>query len=298
MDYLQVERGASPHTLDTYGRDLQEFFQSAGLGDDPAAADLSRVDHRTIRRYLAELARRGLSRRTTARKLSALRSFFRFLTRRGHVAANPTRLVASPKQPRRLPNFLEHDAVVPLVEAPPTDRPAGLRDRALLELLYGSGLRLAEVVSLDLGDLDREQGLVRVLGKGGRERIVPFGRAAARALEAYLERGRPRLLQAAGTQGAGEQAVFLNSRGARLGRRGVAYIVRKYARSARLYRRVTPHTLRHTFATHLLQGGADLRAVQELLGHAQISTTQVYTHVTQEHLRATYLNAHPRARGG
>lgn len=297
MHYLEAERGSSSHTLDAYGRDLQDFFQVAGLGEDPSTGDLARVDHLTIRQWLADLARRGLSRRTVARKLSALRSFYGFLARRGLVTVNPTRLVASPKQPRRLPNFLERDAVEPLVEAPPADTPAGLRDRALLELMYASGLRLAEVVGLDLGDLDLTQRLVRVLGKGGRERIVPFGRAAAAALAEYLERGRPRLLRPGEQEDREEQAVFLNLRGGRLGRRGVAYIIRKYVRGAELYRRVTPHTLRHTFATHLLQGGADLRAVQELLGHAGIATTQVYTHVTREHLRKTYLDAHPRAKG-
>ncbi|MFO7246064.1 MAG: tyrosine recombinase XerC [Thermaerobacter sp.] len=298
MEYLQVEKGASPHTLDAYGRDLQEFFQAAGLGDDPPAAELERLDHLAIRAYLADLARRGRSRRTAARKLSALRSFFRFLVRRGFVTANPTRLVTGPKQPRRLPNFLEREAVAPLLEAPPADSPAGLRDRALLELMYASGLRLAEVVGLDLDDLDLGQGLVRVMGKGGRERVVPFGRAARAALAEYLERGRPHLLRPPRPGEAAERALFLNARGGRLGRRGVAYVLARYARGARSYRRVTPHTLRHTFATHMLQGGADLRSVQELLGHARISTTQIYTHVTREHLRRAYLDAHPRARGG
>ncbi|HEX6989405.1 MAG TPA: tyrosine recombinase XerC [Bacillota bacterium] len=318
MDHLRAEKGASPHTLDAYGRDLQDFFRVAGLGEDPSAGDLARVDHLTLRSYLADLSRRGLSRRTAARKLSALRSFYRFLNRRGHLAVNPARLVSTPRQPRRLPSVLEVDRVAPLVEAPPADRPAGLRDRALLELMYASGLRLAELVGLDLHDLDLDQRLVRVVGKGGRERVVPFGSAAAQALREYLERGRPALQrvaerraaepQAARQRVAGQraaerraaagQAVFLNARGGRLGRGGVAYVLRKYARRVGASRRITPHTLRHTFATHLLQGGADLRAVQEMLGHARLATTQVYTHVTREHLRRTYLDAHPRAKGG
>jgi tyrosine recombinase XerC len=287
LQYLAAERGASPHTLRSYAADLAElgrFLHGAKMGRLVAA------DARTLRAYLAWLHGRGLAKSSIARKLATARSCFRFLARRGYIAANPARQVASPRLPRRLPSFLPKDESKELLDAPVEDSAAGRRDRALLELLYASGLRVAECCGLDVEDLDRRHGTVRVLGKGGKERVVPVGDAALDALDAYLSvaGGRDR-------RGAGSGPLFRNPRGGRLTTRSVRSIVRRRARAAGIARRVTPHTLRHTFATHLLGEGADLRLIQELLGHSRLSTTQRYTHVSPEHLMKVYDAAHPRA---
>ena len=287
LQYLAAERGASPHTLRSYAADLAElgrFLHGAKLGG------LAAADARTLRAYLAWLHGRGLAKSSIARKLATARSCFRFLARRGYIAANPARQVASPRLPRRLPSFLPKDESKELLDAPVEDSAAGRRDRALLELLYASGLRVAECCGLDVEDLDRRHGTVRVLGKGGKERVVPVGDAALDALDAYLSAagGRDR-------RGAGSGPLFRNPRGGRLTTRSVRSIVRRRARAAGIARRVTPHTLRHTFATHLLGEGADLRLIQELLGHSRLSTTQRYTHVSPEHLMKVYDAAHPRA---
>jgi integrase/recombinase XerC len=287
LQYLAAERGASPHTLRSYAADLAErgrFLHAAKMGG------LAAADARTLRAYLAWLHGRGLAKSSIARKLATARSCFRFLARRGYIAANPARQVASPRLPRRLPSFLPKDESKELLDAPVEDSAAGRRDRALLELLYASGLRVAECCGLDVEDLDRRHGTVRVLGKGGKERVVPVGDAALDALDAYLSAagGRDR-------RGAGSGPLFQNPRGGRLTTRSVRSIVRRRARAAGIARRVTPHTLRHTFATHLLGEGADLRLIQELLGHSRLSTTQRYTHVSPEHLMKVYDAAHPRA---
>ncbi len=296
LAYLEVNRGASPHTIAAYGSDLAQFFAFLGRAQGPSAAEeLAGVDATRVRAFVAYLVGRGYTRRSVARKLAAVRSFFRYLCRSGRLERNPVQGVATPRVGRTLPRFLQVSEVAALVESPRDDTPLGLRDRALLEVLYGAGLRVSEAVGLDLGDVDRSAGLVRVAGKGGRERVVPLGGEALRALDAYLAGGRPRLLLARRRGAEGERALFLSRSGRRLSARAVRQIVSRYAEVTLPGRAPSPHTLRHSFATHLLDNGADLRAVQELLGHASVSTTQIYTHVTRERLRAVYQRCHPRA---
>jgi len=285
LRYLESERRASPHTLRAYRRDLRDFLASTGK---PAAA----CDHLDIRGYLAGLARRRLARRTVARKLSVVRSFYAFLHREGRVPRNPARLTASPRLPRALPATLTVDESFSLVSAPEGDGVLAARDRALLELIYSSGLRVSEAAALDLEDLDLREGMVRVLGKRRKERLVPVGRKALRALRSYLDE-RPRLAKDE------SRALFLNRSGGRLSDRGIRRIVVREARRAGIPARIGPHTLRHSFASHMLQSGADLRSIQEMLGHASLSTTQIYTHMDVAHLMEVYDRAHPRAgRGG
>ncbi len=282
LQYLAVERGASAHTLRGYRRDLAQFaafLEARGLGP------LLGADARAIRVWLAHLHDLGLARTSVARKLAALRSFYRFWLRRGHLKKNPAREVGSPSPGRRLPSFLPKDEARHLMEAPLPESFQGLRDRAILETLYATGVRVGELAGLDLDDLDLGGGTLRVYGKGGKERIVPVGGKALDALRAYLARRGPE---------AG--ALFRNRLGGRLTVRSLHRIVRARARGAGLHRVVTPHTLRHTFATHLLDEGADLRLIQELLGHARLTTTQRYTHVSADQLMRVYDRAHPRAR--
>lgn len=281
LQYLAAERGASPHTLRSYAADLAEL---RGFLRTAKVASLAAADARTLRAYLAWLHGRGLAKSSIARKLATARSCFRFLARRGLVAANPARQVASPRLPKRLPSFLPIDESNELLDASHGATLSGRRDHAILELLYASGLRVAECCGLDLEELDRRHGTVRVLGKGGKERMVPVGDEALAAVEAYLS-----------LRGEAGGPLFRNVRGGRLTTRSVHNIVRRRAREAGIDRRVTPHTLRHTFATHLLGAGADLRLIQELLGHSRLSTTQRYTHVSPEHLMKVYDAAHPRA---
>jgi integrase/recombinase XerC len=280
LRYLDVEKHASPHTLKSYRTDLEDFQRSAGASEPDAVHG---VDARAVRAYLAGLHTRGLDPVSVARKLAALRSWFRFLRRRGVVDQNPAQQVRTPRLPRKLVSFLPIDETVALMEA--RHPRATARDTAMLELLYASGLRVSELVGLDLRDVDLDGMTVRVLGKGRKERIVPFGAAAGRALREHLDARGP----AAG-------AVFLNRRGGRLTVRSVHTIVRRQARTAGIVKRVSPHTLRHTFATHLLDSGADLRMIQELLGHSRLSTTQRYTHVGSDQLMRIYDAAHPRAK--
>jgi integrase/recombinase XerC len=281
LQYLAAERGASPHTLRSYAADLAEL---RGFLRTVKVASLVAADARTLRAYLGWLHGRGLAKSSIARKLATARSCFRFLARRGLVAANPARQVVSPRLPKRLPSFLPIDESNEMLDASHEATLSGRRDHAILELLYASGLRVAECCGLDLEDLDRRHGTVRVLGKGGKERMVPVGDEALAAVEAYLA-----------LRGEGGGPLFRNVRGGRLTTRSVHNIVRRRAREAGIDRRVTPHTLRHTFATHLLGAGADLRLIQELLGHSRLSTTQRYTHVSPEHLMKVYDAAHPRA---
>ncbi len=281
LEYLGVERGASPHTLRGYAADLSEF--TSFLAEEKIAG-LPKVDARVVRAYLARLHRRKLSKATIARKLAAVRSCFRFLARRGALEGNPARQVRSPRLGRRLPSFLPKDEATLLLDTASEPSSSAARDRALLELLYASGLRVAECCGLDLDDLDEARRTVRVLGKGDKERVVPVGETALEALGAYLAiRGRRR------------GPLFLNARGGRLTPRSAHRVVRFRARRAGITQRVTPHTLRHSFATHMLGEGADLRLIQELLGHSRLSTTQRYTHVSPEHLMRVYDTAHPRA---
>jgi integrase/recombinase XerC len=281
LEYLAVERGASPHTVRGYAGDLREFSaflrRSGDLG--PSA-----VDMRSVRAYLASLHQRGLAKSSIGRKLASVRSCLRFLARRGVIEQNPARLVRSPRPPRRLPSFLPKDESKQLLDRAHGPSASGCRDHALLELLYATGIRVAECCGLDGMDVDRSHGTVRVLGKGDKERVVPVGEVALQAIDAYLAaRGRP------------DGPLFTNARGGRLTTRSAQRIVGRQARLSGTSRRVTPHTLRHTFATHMLGEGADLRLIQELLGHQRLSTTQRYTHVSPEHLMKVYDAAHPRA---
>lgn len=284
LRYLSLEKAASSHTLRSYRTDLVDFQRFLAESGDPA---LAAVGPRVVRAWLAHLHGRRLDPASIARKLAAVRSWFRFLVRRDVLPSNPAREVRGPRLPRKLVVFLPIDESEALMEGRGLGGPGRDRALAVLELLYASGLRVSELAALDLDDLDRAERTVRVLGKGRKERVVPFGRKAARALETYL-----------GRRAADRGPVFTNRRGGRLSVRSLHTIVRRGAAAAGLTRRVSPHTLRHTFATHLLDGGADLRVVQELLGHATPATTQIYTHVTQTAARRVYQAAHPRSRKG
>jgi len=287
VNYLEAERNVSPYTVRNYTHDLLDFFQFLKAKEIGSLKD---VDKPVLRDFLSHLMEQGLVKASIARKLSAIRSFYRYLLREGMVPTSPVATTSSPKLDRRLPSFLTIEEVERLLEAPDLSKPDGLRDRALLELLYASGLRVSELVSLNLEQINLNTNEIRVLGKGAKERVVLIGRPAAEALNVYLSQGRPEL--------SGKKlsnALFLNRYGERLIERRVQRILEKYAIIAGIDKRVHPHLLRHTFATHLLDGGADLRVVQELLGHADLSSTQIYTHVTKSQARKVYLSAHPRA---
>lgn len=294
MVYLKVERNCSSLTLESYRRDLFDGidFFSEVLGKKDEEIKPEEINYTLLRQYLGQLRARGLSRATVARRLSAWRTFCRFLCREGYLDTNPLHRLSVPRQRRQLPNFLYKDEVRMLIEMPSLDRPLGIRDRAILEVLYATGIRVGELVSLDLSDIDFVSQSLRVTGKGNKERIVPIGSYALRALEDYLKRARHKLISRGG---AGCEALFLNYRGGRLTARGVRNILSGYVQKLHLEKGVSPHTIRHSFATHLLDNGADLRGVQELLGHVRLSTTQIYTHVTREKLKEQYKKAHPRA---
>ncbi|MTI82874.1 MAG: tyrosine recombinase XerC [Firmicutes bacterium] len=295
MTYLEVERNYSPRTLDSYQRDLwdgisffTELLQKKDLELSPGE-----LDYTLLRQYLGHLRARGLSRATMARRLAAWRTFYRFLNRAGSFDQNPARRLSLPKQGRKLPGFLYADEARMLMSMPDRDKPLGLRDLAILEILYAAGIRVGELVGLDMSDVDFNAQTVKVLGKGSKERIVPFGSYARAALEDYLEVRHK--LQKSKDSSSIDAALFLNYRGGRLTDRGVRNVLSGYVKKMSAQRGISPHTLRHSFATHLLDNGADLRAVQELLGHVRLSTTQIYTHVTRERLRQEYKKAHPRA---
>lgn len=279
--YLEIEKNYSPHTILNYRLDLEDF--SLFIKDTA----LDSIDYLTLRKYLALLKQKNLSNRTINRRLSALRSFFKFLTREGYLKTNPILSVASPKQEKHLPLFLTEEEVVKLIDSViPKDEAdkMALRDRAILETFYSTGMRISELVGTNIEDVDFISGVVKVRGKGKKERIVPIGEPAISAIRKYLDK-----------RGINNQAVFLNKNKTRITDRGVRDIVGKYIRIASIRRGISPHTLRHSFATHLLNRGADLRSVQELLGHASLSTTQIYTHLTTEKLKSVYDKAHPRA---
>jgi integrase/recombinase XerC len=289
LDYLTYERNVSINTISAYRTDLESFVAFLcndyfTLGRDQL--DFRKVDNLAIRAYLAHLARRKLSRSSIARHLSAMRTFFRHLMREGAVDANPARLVATPKREKHLPSVLQHADVTLLLEQPDVSTPLGLRDQAFLELLYASGLRISELVGIDLDDIEIRAKLVKVRGKGAKERIVPFGSKAEQAVRAYLPTRHAE---------PDEEALFVNYRGERITARSVRRLFDKYVRTAALRAGISPHTLRHSFATHLLNAGADLRGIQELLGHASLSTTQKYTHLNDGELLKVYKKSHPRA---
>ncbi len=292
LDYLTYERNVSVNTVTAYRNDLESFFHFLSndyLVTSRDNVDLGRIDHLAVRAYLAFLARRKLSRSSIARQLSALRSFFRFLIREGTVEINPARTVATPKREKHLPAVLQVADVSLLLEQPDPERPLGRRDRAWLELLYGSGLRISELVAIDLDDIELRARLVKVRGKGSKERIVPFGSKAADAILDYLDVRRELV-----DRGLEEQPLFVNFRGTRITARSIRRLFEVYVRRAALRAGVSPHTLRHSFATHLLNAGADLRSIQELLGHVSLSTTQKYTHLNDWKLIEVYRKAHPR----
>lgn len=286
LDYLKIERQASPHTLRSYHDDLEVFCrfleESQGENYDPTAVDSAR-----LRRYSAWLHGQGYAATTIARRLASLRSFFRYLRRSGSVSVDPCSGLRNPKQPKRLPRLLRIDDVIRVLDAIPVDVPQGVRDRAMLEILYGGGLRVSELVGLNLDDLDFESELVRVRGKGRRERLTPVGQMAMHWVARYLPVRQPKRSH--------EPAVFLNRYGTRLTTRSVGRLLEHHLSRAGLVHAASPHTLRHSFATHLLDRGADLRSVQELLGHRNLTTTQIYTHVTRDRLLDIYHDAHPRA---
>jgi tyrosine recombinase XerC len=281
LKYLKIERDVSPHTLRAYRKDLSEFFRFVNM--DPEDVELAEV-----RGFIADQIKSGLNKTTVSRRLASVRSFFKFLYREGYKKLNPAKLVPNPKTPKLLPRFLSVDDAFLLVEKPEGRGLLSARDRAILELLYSSGLRVSELQGLDVEDINTREGLLKVKGKGKKERIVPVGSKALDAIKSYLVERIPVKKK--------DKAMFLNRSGSRLTDRGVRRVVVKYARLIGISGRIGPHALRHTFASHLLQGGADLRVIQELLGHASLSTTQKYTHLDVTHLIDVYDNAHPFAK--
>jgi integrase/recombinase XerC len=303
LDYLRLNQNASPHTARAYESDLDQFVGYLAAARKKPGAQLSAedIDATAVSGFLADLHRRGNSRASAARKLASLRTFFRYLRREGRMEDDPAALVGTPKRERKLPAHLAEQEMTRLLETPDVTTPFGRRDRAILELFYASGLRLSELVGLDLDDVNLSGRVVRVLGKGGKERVVPFNKTAAQAIKAWLAdlAGFAMLSIDDTRHGAGRRALrrplFVNYKGGRLSTRSVDRLVRKYVAQCSTRFGISPHALRHSFATHLLQRGADLRAIQELLGHARLSTTQRYTHVNATQLIEAYKKSHPRS---
>jgi len=286
-DYLSLEAGNSPLTVDNYTRDVLRMADYVGGYSVREPASVTE-DH--LRKFIYELKDTGLAATSIRRQISALRTYFRFLVGEGHVVTDPTQRLESPKIWKKLPEVLTVAEIEELIEAPNTDEALAWRDSALIEVAYGTGARVSELVGLQVGDIWFDDGLVRVIGKGSKERLVPIGRRALGAAAVYYREVRPRL-----DRGRTEGFFFLNSRGTPLSRVGAWGIIKRCAARAGIKKKVSPHTLRHTFATHVLEGGADLRAVQEMLGHADLSTTQLYTHIDREYLRSVHRQFHPRA---
>jgi len=293
ISHLRAEKGSAAMTQISYRTDLYQFLAHLAALHELPVQELGKevITHRAVREYLADMQERGLSRATMARKLAAIRSFVKYLCRELVFDSNPIATVATPKQEKKLPRFLYPREVEMLLEAPDNTDVLGIRDRAMLELLYATGIRVSELVSLDLAHMDNSQSLLRVLGKGNKERVVPVGEQAVNALNRYLLASRPVLIARNRRE---EKALFLNKFGSRLSGRSIRNIINKYVDEIALNQKVSPHTLRHTFATHLLNGGADLRSVQEMLGHVKLSTTQVYTHVTNDRLKTVHNESFPR----
>ncbi|NLO21851.1 MAG: tyrosine recombinase XerC [Syntrophomonadaceae bacterium] len=292
FNYLIIEKSASNLTISGYKKDLQQFLDFAAAKYHLAREDveIEQLDHKTVREYLAFLQSRGLSRATLARKLASLRSFTKYLCREGILKHNPIATVSTPKQDHHLPKFLYPLEVQILMESPDIHTSLGSRDRAILETLYAAGLRVGELVGMNMKDIDFEEELLRVMGKGSKERIVPLGRQAKEALLHYFDY-RSRMLKRCQKS---SEAVFLNRYAERLSSRSVRNIINKYMEKASLNQKISPHTMRHSFATHLLNAGADLRSVQELLGHVKLSTTQIYTHLTRDSIKEIHKNSLPR----
>ncbi|MCC7175048.1 MAG: site-specific tyrosine recombinase XerD [Bryobacterales bacterium] len=285
LEHCRVEKGLAVNSLDAYRRDLEKcrsFLLQGAEGRRPLPEALAR--------YTDSLYRSGLSSRSIARHLTTLRNYFSFLIKEGDLAADPTQALAAPKQWSNLPKYLNTEQINRLCATPSPDKPNGIRDKAMIELLYAAGLRVTELCELELSDLNLELGVLRVMGKGGRQRIVPVGKSALDAVRTYLDAGRPALLG-----GGGSRYLFVTARGGKMSRQGFWKLLGLYGRKAGIFHGLTPHVIRHTFATHLLEGGADLRSVQTMLGHSDISTTQIYTHVLRSRLKKTVEQHHPRA---
>ncbi|MEJ2109806.1 MAG: tyrosine recombinase XerC [Acidobacteriota bacterium] len=302
LDYLKYQRNVSDHTIRNYASDLSQFLHyltHAPDGESRDEPELNQIDNLTIREFIGTLYQKRNKKSSIARKLATIRSFMKYLSSRDAIDSNPASSVAAPKQESRLPDYLTIDSVVNLIESPDTGTDLGMRDRAILELMYAAGIRVGELVGLNLGDISLEENLLRVVGKGSKERIVPFGTSAKECLVSYLEvRGRRNKGEVSSLKGVRHpegEAVFLNARGGRLSARSVWNIVDRYVGQLAERLKVHPHTLRHTFATHMLNAGADLRTIQELLGHESLSTTQKYTHVSVEQLIRVYESCHPRS---
>jgi integrase/recombinase XerD len=283
LSFCRVEKGLAANTISSYRTDLERFSSFIQVPEQAATAD-------TLSRYLASLYDAMMSPRSIARHVATLRSFYGYLAREGVIAGDPAEFLSAPKQWSTLPKYLNREDVDRLLAAPPEGKASGIRDRAMLEMLYATGVRVSELCGLELAAIERQMGLLRVIGKGNKQRVVPFGESAGQALDRYLAEARPRLLK-----GRASRHLFVTARGAAMTRQSFWVLLRKHGRSVGIFHRLTPHVVRHSFATHLLEGGADLRSVQIMLGHADISTTQVYTHVARTRLRETVDRHHPRA---
>lgn len=287
INYLSAERGLAKNTLESYGRDLRQF--QAFLATDHVDM-VKQANRAAIFSYLQSLQVKGRAVSTISRNLAAIKSFYQFLVREKYIDKDPSANLESPKLEKRLPKILSVAEVEELLKQPNNFLPTGMRDRAMLELLYATGIRVSELISLNISDVNLDMGYLKCYGKGSKERIVPVGSIAVKCVQEYINKGRPKLIRT-----YDEPALFVNHHGNRLTRQGFWKIIKKYAQEAHINKDITPHTLRHSFATHLLENGADLRSVQEMLGHADISTTQIYTHVTRNHLKEVYDKTHPRA---
>ncbi|HBS58291.1 MAG TPA: site-specific tyrosine recombinase XerD [Firmicutes bacterium] len=287
INYLAVERGLAKNTLESYGRDLRQYYSY--LNNDRIDA-VNQASRATILAYLEQLQSKGRAVSTISRNLAAIKSYYQFLVRERYLDKDPAANLESPKLEKKLPKILTISEVEELLKQPNSFLPTGMRDKAMLELLYATGIRVSELISLNVSDVNLEMGYIKCYGKGSKERIVPLGSIAAKCVQEYITRGRGKLVRT-----YDEPALFVNHHGNRLTRQGFWKIIKKYAQEATITKEITPHTLRHSFATHLLENGADLRSVQEMLGHADISTTQIYTQVTKNRLKEVYEKAHPRA---
>ncbi|MBO9609252.1 MAG: site-specific tyrosine recombinase XerD [Paenibacillaceae bacterium] len=289
IHFLSVERGLAMNTLHSYERDLTQYINFL---EKNGVATLQESSKTNIASYLQQLKKLGRSGSTVSRCMVSIRSFYQFMLRERFMDSDPSQNMETPKLDKRLPKVLSVPEVEALLEAPSTSTPQGMRDKAMLELLYATGIRVTELMTLDLGNVNLGMGFVRCIGKGSKERIIPVGRTAAGWLDTYIRGDRTKLLK----PGKAEDALFINHLGTRLTRQGFWKIIKKYAKESHIRKEITPHTLRHSFATHLLENGADLRAVQEMLGHADIATTQIYTHVTKSRLKDVFNRTHPRAK--
>lgn len=287
IHYLANERGLAKNTLESYGRDLKQF---QGYLSENKRSNIEESTRAIIMEYLDNLKIKGKAASTISRNIAAIKAFFQYLRRSAYIAEDPSNQLEAPRWEKKLPKILTIAEVAELLRQPETKTSGGLRDKAMMELLYATGIRVSEIIELNVGDVNLDMGYIKCRGKGSKDRVVPIGSVAVKSVRAYVYKGRLR-----GAKNPGEPALFINHHGARLTRQGFWKIIKRYARQANIYKEITPHTLRHSFATHLLENGADLKSVQEMLGHADISTTQIYAHVTKHPLKEVYNKAHPRA---